>query len=322
MRRFLVFIAALFSAAAAHAADPVARLPYRTDFGAWYTVSATIDGKGPYEFIIDSGTSHTLLFESAAVEVGATPAGGVQTVYSIGASGQYERRRLGDVAVGGARLDNAMGVVLADWPVGDRMPAGILGLDFLSRYIVVFDAGRREVAFYAREDRPDFSRWPATPLNRKKFAGGVDLFTIDAVVDNRRVEFLFDIGAAGTVVNDHALEVILRAKKRSIFDPTPQIMARIAGALDDVQKIKVLEIDRMQAGDNIWRKRLVAVYNAPMFEALGREKLPFGLFGADLLKDRSFAMDFVGGELRVGPEGGLTAGVGAPQRSFVIGGVQ
>ena len=228
MCRFLAFLAALFSAAAAFAAEPVARVPYRTDFGAWYTVEATIDGKGPFEFIIDSGTSHTLLFETAAATVGAAPAGGLQTVYSIGASGQYARRRLGDIAIGAARLDNATGVVLADWPVGERMPAGILGLDFLSRYFVVLDASRREVAFYARDDRPDFSSWPATPLNRRKFGGGVELYTIDATLDRRPVEFLFDIGAAGTVVNDQALEVILRAKKRSYLDPTPKIRARIA----------------------------------------------------------------------------------------------
>jgi len=310
-----VVLAAILMLGGARAETPLASVPYRTDLGQWLTVSATINGRGPYEFIIDSGTSHTLIFESAARETGAAPAPGQQQVFTIGASGVYPCRAIGDIAVGDAKIENVVGAVLADWPVGGRVPAGILGLDFLEKHVVVFDAVRREVAFYAPDAAPRQSLWARVPMTRRIFKDKVALYTIAGVLDRRPVELLFDIGAAGTVVNDEALEVILRRKKRSFLDETPHIQAWIVGAQGDAKRVKALKLDLLTAGDMQWRDRVITIYNAPMFAALGRERSPFGLFGADLLAGRSFAMDFSRGELRVGPPSGLTAATSRPGKS-------
>lgn len=299
-----LFIALAAFAGACDAGEPLAQAKYRTDFGSWIMVSATVNGEGPFDFIIDTGTTHTLIFQNLAERLGVVASGvNDRRVFSIGAEGNYQAFNIGDVAIGNARLDDVVGIVLPDWPVGELLPAGILGLDFLEQFVAVVDSESREVLFYERENAPNFESWDKVKLKPTKFiSDNIKLYTLTGFIGPRAIEFMFDLGASGTVINDPALgKIVQRGNARGFLDPKDKITVRVVGALDDMQKTRALRIDKFRAGEMVWRYPVIAVYNATMFTSLGRERAPFGLFGSDLLHGRSFMMDFNRGELLIGP---------------------
>ncbi len=295
----------VFSISQALSAEPVARAPYRIDYAGWFIVSANVNGEGPYDFIIDSGTTRTLVFDNLATSANFEETGGEQQhVMSVGEAGFFPPYRIGEIAIGEARLTNLDSVILPAWMVDDRSPYGIIGSDFLAQFYVVFDAIRREIVFYDRSETgiapPD---WAEVPLKRETFdlESGV-LFTLEGVIERRKIEFLFDTGAVGTIINPPALgKIAKRRRSKGFFDPADQLTGKIIDALEEEHKIYGLRIRRFKSGENIWKSKVFIVFNAPIFETLNRKDTPFGLFGADMLRDRSFALDLSRNLLLVGP---------------------
>ncbi|MEX0644509.1 MAG: retropepsin-like aspartic protease, partial [Parvularculaceae bacterium] len=156
MRAAVFAVLLLLAPVAARAAEPVAVVPYRIDYFGWFTVSATVNGRGPYDFIIDTGATRSLVFQNLAAIHEFAPSGGPpQTVLGLASEDLLPTFTVGDVSVGAARIDNLVTVILSDWRQGDRSPQGVLGLDFLTRYTLVFDAERGVLSLYDRDAAPE-----------------------------------------------------------------------------------------------------------------------------------------------------------------------
>lgn len=293
---------------AAYAAEPVARLPYRIDYGGWFTVSGTVNGQGPYDFIIDTGSSHSFVFENLAALQTFPPSGGPpQTVLGLSSSGAHPTYKIGDIALGPVVLKDAATVILADWSVEERSPQGVVGLDILRHYRLVFNAESRELFLYAKDEAldPAYAAWKEAPLETAEFdrdAG--ELFTITARLNRSPTRFLLDLGAAGTVINRaayrRATDNQLAVRIAPLTSTTP--IGRVTDALDTTVKAQTARITRVRAGAMTWGGVLMIVHDAQIFADLNLSEEPFGLFGADMLRDRSFALDFPGRRLLVGPK--------------------
>ena len=105
-------------------------------------VDVYANGRGPFQFAIDTGTSTTAVAPGLAKQLGLkTSAGGAGT--TGGAAVNFLAGSLQSFQVGGARIDN-MAVVVADFfemlssAVGARLD-GIVGYNFLRNYKVVVD---------------------------------------------------------------------------------------------------------------------------------------------------------------------------------------
>jgi predicted aspartyl protease len=105
-------------------------------------VDAHANGRGPFQFAIDTGTSTTVITPDLAKQlgvetspVGAGTTGGAHVDFSGGSLGPFQ--------LGGAKIDN-MSVVVADFftmlnaAVGANLD-GIVGYNFLRNYKVVID---------------------------------------------------------------------------------------------------------------------------------------------------------------------------------------
>ncbi|MEE2691049.1 MAG: aspartyl protease family protein [Pseudomonadota bacterium] len=293
---------------AAQAAEPIARLPYRFDYGGWFTVSATVNGQGPYDFIIDTGSSHSLVFENLAEQQHFPPSGGPQqTVLGLVSSGKYPTYKVGDIALGAAVLENAVTVILTDWKVDERSPQGVIGLDFLKHYRAVFDGERRELLLYRAGDAidPAYEAWDEVSLTASDFSREAGyLYTLEARLNRASVRFLLDLGAAGTVVNrlgySRAMqsEVSIKIAPRTTTTP----IGRVTDALDNRVRAQSARINKIRTGKINWGAAVVIVHDASIFSDLGVVEEPFGLFGADMFRDRSFVLDFAAERILVGPK--------------------
>jgi predicted aspartyl protease len=306
--RVIVFLCLLLLAPVARAADPIAVVPYRIDYFGWFTVSAMVNGKGPYDFIIDTGATQSLVFENLAALHTFEPSGGPpQTVLGLVSQGELPTFNIGEVTVGEARLDNLVTVILGDWRQGDRSPQGVLGLDFLTRYAAVFDAENGLLSLYHRDTPPETypRKWKTVELTADGFDLGVgDLYTVEGSINTRRVRFLVDLGSGGTLINRQARSYIAARPSGLGVVLKPSAGAgsgRVKDALDKIQSTRPVVVGRLKIGRVSWNRRIFSVIDAPIFKDLGVDRHPFGLLGADLLVDRSFALDFGNGSLIIGP---------------------
>lgn len=302
-------LAGLAAAAANPMADqpPIAQAPYRLDYQGWITLDATVNGLGPYDFIVDSGATITAAFQNLADRQPFAPASRAP-IRILGLTGARELPAfvLGDIDAGGARLDNHVGVVLPDWAPPNRPPQGVLGLDFLTRYFVYFDSADREMRLYPNSAAPaervrGWAQTPLVPIDVGKEQA--TLYRVHVRVRGKRIPCIVDLGASGTIFNAAAIQemrsgVAINGDRRSGFSTG----TRINDIFDARDQASVVQIASLSIGRSRWRDKLYIVYDAEIFRELGFANKPFCLVGADLFADRSMMFDFARETLYIGPK--------------------
>ncbi len=163
-------------------------------------VSASIDGKGPFHMILDSGASTTVITPELAVQIGVT-SGEAVTTHGMGNDAVRTRATvLGSVAIGGARADQVSAVIVPLPPgltyQGDYGTIyGLVGYSFLSHFATTFDF-TRHVASFAR---------PSTFVAPADSAGvpievSSHVPIVQASVDGVPGKFEIDSGNDGTLI--------------------------------------------------------------------------------------------------------------------------
>jgi len=114
------------------------------------TVDVTLNGKGPYHFIFDSGGSN-LVDPAVATEIGAVARGSAR-VNGVGNTSQSaQRTTIESLRLGGAELTAQRFVVLptrAGFGASEGPPIdGMIGAEFLARFVTTIDYERREMHF-------------------------------------------------------------------------------------------------------------------------------------------------------------------------------
>ena len=116
-------------------------LPMKT-FGNRPVVEATLDGKGPYPFVLDTGASGTVVSESFARSLGM-PVIGKARVQSPGAPTAAERDllRIERLEFGGAKISDLIAVAddLSGPFPGPKDPVGVLSAGMFAGHLVTFD---------------------------------------------------------------------------------------------------------------------------------------------------------------------------------------
>lgn len=299
---------AILAIAPARAAEPVVVAPLRIDYGGWFTVSAVVNGRGPFDFVIDTGATQSLVFESLHANLAFPSAGAPpQKVLGIASAGAFPTYRIDEIAVGAARLENLTTVILPNWINRDRAPQGVLGLDFLERYFCVFDVKRKELRLYERREASEVSAkgWRESRLTRETFnlqRGG--LYTLTGHSNNKPATYIIDLGATGTIINKQAFSRISQNSVAiSVRPRADRSTSRIMDALKKATRQEDFVLAYFRIGRSQWYQQVFTIYDAPVFDELGVQRRPFGLLGAHLFHDRNFAFDFKGGHIYIGPAG-------------------
>lgn len=303
MLRFLALIALLLVAPVgiARADEPIAVVPYRIDYDGAITVAVTIDGRGPYDFVIDTGATLTLAFQNLAAIENFAPAGGPpRRVLGISGSAVLDTYRMGDIGVGAATMPGHVGVILPDWATPRKTPAGVIGIDFLKAYAIVFDVRARTMALYPHGAIPKarIKNWRSVKLKANTYAAASGaLYTTKGLINRTPTTFIIDIGSVTTLINYRAAEAMFSSVVTRDLGEGFTTGSRLKDVFDDRTRTRTALLNRIQVGRTTWRNVGVWVKNAPIFDEIGVQRLPFGLLGADLLAAQDFALDF--GEYRL-----------------------
>ena len=256
-----------------------------------------MNGEGPYEFIVDTGATLTLVFSHVAEGQSFAPAEiPARRILGLNSEQEVELFRIGEINVGGEALTDHVGAVLADWTGPISAPGGVLGLDFLSRYFMVVDAETQTISFYDPNATPPKlpSRWRSTELNRRLFKDDIGpLYTVTGRIQGRDIEFILDLGASTTLMNYPALRTLLGGVRyNDSGSGSPTNASRLSDITGDTSRARLIRLPRLRVGRTRWATPVVLIFNASVFDELGLRYDPIGVLGADLMAQRSFAIDF------------------------------
>lgn len=292
------FAIAAFAAAPApaHAQTAIATVPYSVDQNGALTVAVMVNGRGPYNFIIDTGATLTLAFDNlAAIENFAPTGEEKRRVLGISGSAAFDTYRLGEIAVGQAVMTDHIGVVLPDWSEPRKTPHGVLGIDFFRRYAVVFNNREKTMSLYAHGEIPKdkIRKWSPVRLRAQTFAAASGaLYTTRGFLNRSPVTFIIDLGSAATLVNYDAAEAIFSGTISRGGASSVTTGSRLNDIFDNRTTVRTGKFRTISVGGATWRNSVIWLKDASIFTELGVSGQPYGLLGADLLATQDFALDF------------------------------
>jgi hypothetical protein len=121
------------------------RIPF-TMRNFWILISVRLNGKGPFQLMLDSGGRNTIS-PAVAWEIGATEAGQVPQSSNLPSVKPLRFARVASVEIGGAKLAQQYFVV---GHIGNEFtPYGMIGYDLFERFITTIDYANRQIILRA-----------------------------------------------------------------------------------------------------------------------------------------------------------------------------
>ncbi len=120
------------------------RVPF-TSIGNTVIVDITINGQGPYQILVDTGASITVIEPDLALRLG-TRGGRLLNLSGVGGGIQSEQVKLDEISIGGAIQKEFMVAAHAIEATKVLGVIGLLGQDFLGRYRMELDSVAKTMA--------------------------------------------------------------------------------------------------------------------------------------------------------------------------------
>jgi hypothetical protein len=303
MRRlgvFFAFLAFAVMASQAKAALPTEQ-PYSFDRHGRLLTAVYIDGQGPFQFVIDSASSRSLIFEHVRKQLNLTQSQpGRMTVYGINDVADVMPVKPQQLRIAGETIP---GVTMGVLPETEFFgPDGILGVDVLAQYFVVLDRSAMKIKLLPQNSASasaysDWSEVHLVPRPLKKFP--IQFWYVKARFNGWEINSLFDLGASMTMLNWGAAERlgVRKAHYRS-SGPPPVELQDVLGKESPALRADGLEV---KLPGRLWDRQLAIIADAPVFSYFDLEEQPAAIFGLELLRNTSLAIDFAGQRLYLGP---------------------
>jgi predicted aspartyl protease len=224
------------------------------------TVPVRIDGSGPYDFMIDTGSQATAVTHEINAQLGLRPAGTAMLV------GMASRRAVELVEV--ARLDIGSHTIEGfSAPVLEREHVGadgIVGLDSLQDFRVMIDFRDQTIALEDTRGKRDASRrgFEIVVRARQKFG---QLLITDAVVEGIRATVIIDTGAQTSLANN-ALRERIRTKRAAEVTTTDVNGVDLVGQMSLMRTLSIEGLSLTNVP--------LTFADTPAFEALGLQDTP------------------------------------------------
>ena len=270
--------------------EALAVIPRQFSGSGHIVVETRLNGLGPFRFAIDTGASISVVYEHARAEVGIEPFENIQVhVLCMTGSGVFRLGQVDEIRVGKEPwIDARVALLPSTSPSASRID-GILGIDFLSQYAVLYSQQERVLHLYPKEFVADdtYQGWSRIPLRELRVGdGNAAVLVFDMLIDAERIPTVFDLGATVNVMNwraARALDILVRRPQR---DP------EVYGVSGSTKVLAELRVWRLRIENSTWWNKVFLVGEFPLFGALGIDGQPAAVAGTDLFGQRDFIIDF------------------------------
>lgn len=248
------------SAVAAELVDPAAEvLTLEEEDNRRLTIPVRIDGIGPFDFMIDTGSQATAVTREINDGLQLRPAGTAMLV------GMASRRAVDLVEVARLDIGNHTITDLAA-PLLDREHVGadgIVGLDSLQDFRVLLDFREQTIALQDMREQNASSRGFEIVVRARHQLG--QLLITDAVVEGVRATVIIDTGAQVSIANN-ALRDRIRTKRAADVTTTDVNGVDLIGQMSLMRELTIEGLSLTNVP--------LTFAEAPAFDALGLTDVP------------------------------------------------
>ena len=244
------------------------------------TVDVRVNGRGPYQFVVDSGADSSVVGLRLAQEL-QLPPGTPAILNATTASARVERVLIDELAVGPSTIRNLEVPALLERDLG---AAGMIGIDALVEQRLMMDFEKRII-------KVEDARRPAVMVDgeivvtARRRRGQLILTQVS--VAGLPVEAIVDTGSEITIGNLALRDKIIRGHRDKFV---PVAATGVTGVTIDLQLARIGEL---RLGKVTLRNLPMAFADLPPFAAFGLANEPALLLGTDVLETfRRVSLDF------------------------------
>ncbi len=265
------------------------------------TVPVSIDQRGPWNFVVDTGAERTVVSRELAGVLGLAAGPQVRVIAMTGPE------QVGSVIVPSLSVSRISRETIEAPALGarDLGAAGMLGIDALQDHAITidFDKSRMTLKPARRRASPRFAPMAGEVVVAARSLYG-QLIVTDAFWHGKRISVIIDTGSPVTVGNGALLAAITRRPR--LIGPI-----EVTSATGAMLRTTAFAVDRLDIGGIGFNEVRVAFSDVPPFKRFGLADTPALLLGMDSLRlFRQVAIDFANREIRFAfPRGMAEAGI-------------
>lgn len=247
------------------------------------TIVAMVGQKGPFSFVVDTGSSQTIFSRDliTALGEGAKPGKSVTITTASGVM-SAPMFQVQEISTAGVTLEDldVLSVAIPNSFNAD----GILGSDFLSNFSIEFDWVDQKFRLYRSGTLPALRGY-------ERIHGALDtrrLFTMRGMCRNIRCRVILDTGGLVSLGNLELGRVIATTP---LSQPGINFF-EVKGLLTGGFKAEARVLSKLQIGGLRWTGRSIAIADLPVFSQLEDPRQPTLFLGLDLLGRGSLIIDY------------------------------
>ncbi len=257
-----------------------------------YTIEVTINGGGPFKFLIDTAASRTSIFNRTRLRLKLDKSGEKKFINGITASSFRPSTSVDTLEFAGHVFRDHAIIILKDWKNNDALKIdGILGMDVFSEMVFAFRHNKSRVKI---SRRPKFTKskyrsWRKlklmdNPYPVEKF--GL-LFTYTKLGD-LRVPTLLDTGSNFSAIN------WVSVKGTNISKERRRLREKwiIQGSIGEFKPRVRIRLEQTVIGGVRLKNHEFIIMNFDNFPVNNYGKYPLVIAGIDLFEGRDFVLDF------------------------------
>lgn len=265
------------------------------------TVAVNIGGKGPYPFIIDTGSQRTVIARelAARLRLGNGPR---TVIHSMSGTKSVPTVIIPSLEVNARAVKGIAAPALAISDIGAH---GILGIDSLQSQRVLLDFKAETMTVRPSTERTE--KWDGETIVVKAKSRFGQLVLADASADGKKIWVIIDTGAQVSVGNGALRRKLFGRKSRRQSYPVSLISVTGGSTLADYTTL-----DTIRLGGLTINNMPVAFADAHPFRKLGLATRPALLLGMDALRlfDR-VSVDFANRKVRFMAGDGASRALGS-----------
>jgi predicted aspartyl protease len=279
------FFAVLFSLAML-AGQARAETPLRWDSTGHVVVPAMVNGKGPFDFILDTGADESAVYAWFAKSLDL-PKGKTGVLSGATGSAAMTASRVSALGVDGHIIRNIEADTVPDRVDGAKL-AGVAGVDLMLGRLVVIDFACKTFALLPLQGAPAEIAGPGATLVRAGSIRDGKQLTLPVTVNGAPGVAVLDSGARATAINlDFALAAGVDPLSAAFRQGEPTRGATTTAVNSRVGPIGTVRFAGLTHPDAVAR-----VLDLPYLESAGLAKVPAMNLGLDLLRDTRLTVDY------------------------------
>ena len=276
-------------------------VPYHISDAGHLIVDISINGRPAQPFIVDTGANVSAIYAAQAEAMELVKAENGVVVNGL-VSTNIRPNLEAVVFKIGPKWFLPSSVILLEEPIIKNDAIGLLGLDVLSTYTVLFNRTTMMASFIQSEEvnADTFAGWKKISLQNKvdSFPDN-GLYFAQVILKDKPVPVLIDTGSDLNLVNWPlaTLDEVFEKVQRRL-----QAEMRLQGANESTSlQMRTIFFD-VALGKQNWPEVDVVIMNFDTFTKIAPVDRPFMIAGAPMFTPSTFAFDFAGNRLYIYPQ--------------------